>query len=179
MAPCRILLLGMAAGTAAAVAAALAAGQPLGDRGRPGHRRRRRMGVRHAAARRRGIAHFDSTLPTRLTVLASSLRAGHSLLQAVDHVAEEADDRMAAEWREVVRQTRLGIPVEDAIDDMAHRVANRDLQWISLVARVQHQVGRQHGGDVRHRRRDGPSALPAARPDAHAHGPGPHDARGF
>ena len=50
-------------------------------------------------------------------MLASSLRAGHSLLQAVDHVADEADDRTAAEWREVVRQTRLGIPVEDAIDD--------------------------------------------------------------
>jgi tight adherence protein B len=86
-------------------------------------------------------AHFDSTLADSLTVLASSLRAGHSLLQAIAHVAEEADDRVAAEWQENVRQTRLGITVEDALDEMVVRVGNRDLQWIALVARVQHQAG--------------------------------------
>jgi tight adherence protein B len=31
--------------------------------------------------------------------------------------------------------------VEDAIDAMTHRIGSRELQWISLVARVQHQVG--------------------------------------
>ena len=31
--------------------------------------------------------------------------------------------------------------VEDALDEMVVRVGNRDLQWIALVARVQHQVG--------------------------------------
>ncbi len=86
-------------------------------------------------------AHFDSTLADSLTVLASSLRAGHSLLQAIAHVAEEADDRVAAEWQETVRRTRLGIAVEDALDEMVLRVGNRDLQWIALVARVQHQAG--------------------------------------
>ena len=86
-------------------------------------------------------AHFDSTLADSLTVLASSLRAGHSLLQAIAHVAEEADDRVSAEWHETVRRTRLGIAVEDALDEMVVRVGNRDLQWIALVARVQHQAG--------------------------------------
>ena len=86
-------------------------------------------------------AHFDSTLADSLTVLASSLRAGHSLLQAIAHVAEEADDRVAAEWRETVRQTRLGITVEDALDEMVVRIGNRDLHWIALVARIQHQAG--------------------------------------
>ena len=74
-------------------------------------------------------------------MLASSLRAGHSLLQAVAHVAEEADEKSAREWNEVVRRTRLGVSVEDALDEMVVRVGNRDLQWIALVARVQHQVG--------------------------------------
>jgi tight adherence protein B len=86
-------------------------------------------------------AHFDATLADSLTVLAASLRAGHSLLQAIAHVAEEADDRIAAEWQETVRRTRLGVAVEDALDEMVVRVGNRDLQWIALVARVQHQAG--------------------------------------
>jgi tight adherence protein B len=78
-------------------------------------------------------AQFDQGLPESLNVLASSLRAGHSLLQAISYVAEEAD--------EVVRQTRLGVTVEDAIEDMTARIGNADLAWVSMIARVQHQVG--------------------------------------
>jgi tight adherence protein B len=138
--PLQILLAGMAIGTAATAVAGLSAGQPLAIAAGPalGGIGAWAFVTRRASAWYR---HFDSTLPDALTVLASSLRAGHSLLQAVDHVAAEADEQTAPEWAEVVRQTRLGVPVEDAIDEMTHRVGLRDLQWISLVARVQHQVG--------------------------------------
>jgi tight adherence protein B len=138
--PVRVLLLGMVIGTAGAVAAALTSGQPIALAAGP------LVGalgawayVTHRASA--WYRHFDSTLPDALTVLASSLRAGHSLLQAVDHVAHEADEKTAREWHELVRQTQLGIPVEDAIDAMTHRIGSRELQWISLVTRVQHQVG--------------------------------------
>jgi tight adherence protein B len=138
--PVRMLLLGMTIGTAGAAAAALTAGQPLVLAAGPviGAIGSWAYVTKRASAWYR---HFDSTLPDALTVLASSLRAGHSLLQAVDHVAEEADEKTVREWQELVRQTQLGIPVEDAIDAMTHRIGSRELQWISLVARVQHQVG--------------------------------------
>jgi tight adherence protein B len=138
--PVRMLLLGMSIGTAAAGAAALTSGQPLALAAGPivGAIGAWAYVTNRASAWYR---HFDSQLPDALTVLASSLRAGHSLLQAVDHVAEEADEKTAREWHELVRQTQLGIPVEDAIDAMTHRIGSRELQWISLVARVQHQVG--------------------------------------
>jgi tight adherence protein B len=138
--PVAVLMAGMGAGTAAAAAAGLTAGQPPIIPAGPvvGAIATWIYVTRQASAWYR---HFDATLPDALAVLASSLRAGHSLLQAIDHVADEADEKTAAEWREVVRQTRLGIPVEDAIDEMTHRVGSRDMQWISLVARVQHQVG--------------------------------------
>jgi tight adherence protein B len=138
--PVRVLLLGMAVGTAAAAAAAWTAHQPLVVVAGPviGALGAWAYVTNRASAWYR---HFDSTLPDALTVLASSLRAGHSLLQAVDHVAEEADEKTAPEWHELVRQTQLGIPVEDAIDAMTQRIGSRELQWIALVARVQHQVG--------------------------------------
>jgi tight adherence protein B len=140
MHPARVLLLAMGIGTVVAGGAGLATGQPLAVIAGPA------LGaigawlyVGHAASA--WYRHFDDQLPDALAVLASSLRAGHSLLQAIDNVAQEADDKTDAEWAEVVRQTRLGIPVEDAIDDMTHRIGSRDLHWISLVARVQHQAG--------------------------------------
>jgi tight adherence protein B len=138
--PLRVLLLAITIGTVGAGTAALTAGQPLVIAAGP------LIGAIGAWAyvTNRASAwyrHFDSTLPDALTVLASSLRAGHSLLQAVDHVAQEADEKTAREWHELVRQTQLGIPVEDAIEAMTSRIGSRELQWISLVARVQHQVG--------------------------------------
>jgi tight adherence protein B len=140
MHPLRVLLLAIGIGTVVAGGAGLATGHPIAVIAGP------LLGaigawvyVSHAASA--WYAHFDDQLPDALAVLASSLRAGHSLLQAIDNVSQEADEKTAAEWGEVVRQTRLGIPVEDAIDDMTHRIGSRDLHWISLVARVQHQAG--------------------------------------
>ena len=140
MHPLRVLLLAMGIGTVVAGGAGLATGHAIAVVAGP------LLGaigawvyVSHAASA--WYTHFDDQLPDALAVLASSLRAGHSLLQAIDNVAKEADEKTSAEWAEVVRQTRLGIPVEDAIDDMTHRIGSRDLHWISLVARVQHQAG--------------------------------------
>jgi tight adherence protein B len=140
MHPLRLLLLAMGIGTAIAGGVGLAVGQPIAAVAGPilgaiGAW----MYVGNAASA--WYQHFDDQLPDALAVLASSLRAGHSLLQAIDNVAEEADEKTSTEWAEVVRQTQLGIPVEDAIDDMTHRIGSRDLHWISLVARVQHQAG--------------------------------------
>jgi tight adherence protein B len=138
--PSRVMLIGIGGGLAAAAAVALATGRPLtaiviaplGPLAAWAY-------VTHRASA--WHRHFDAQLPDSLAVLASSLRAGQSLLQAVSHVADEADDRVAVEWAQVVSDTRLGMAVEDAIDEMVKRVNNRDLHWIALVARVQHSAG--------------------------------------
>jgi tight adherence protein B len=138
--PMRVLAAGMVGGAVVLGIVGLATGYPLIVLAGPP------LGVVAAwvyVGRRAAAWHkiFDAALADSLLVLASSLRAGHSLLQAVAHVAEEADEKSAREWNELVRRTRLGVSVEDALDEMVVRVGNRDLQWIALVARVQHQVG--------------------------------------
>ena len=138
--PMRVLVAGMVGGAVVLGVVGLATGYPLIVLAGPP------LGIVAAwvyVGRRAAAWHktFDAALADSLLVLASSLRAGHSLLQAVAHVAEEADEKSAREWNEVVRRTRLGVSVEDALDEMVVRVGNRDLQWIALVARVQHQVG--------------------------------------
>jgi tight adherence protein B len=140
MPPLRLLVLAIGIGTLVAGGAGLAEHQPLAIAAGP------ILGAFGAwlyvgRAASAWYDHFDDQLPDALAVLASSLRAGHSLLQAIDNVAHEADEKTDSEWAEVVRQTQLGIPVEDAIDEMTYRIGSRDLHWISLVARVQHQAG--------------------------------------
>ncbi len=80
-------------------------------------------------------------LPDVLTILASSLRAGHSFLQALDTVSKEIPEPAAGEFVRVVAEVRLGRPVEDALGALAERVGSEDFKWAVLAVNIQREVG--------------------------------------
>ena len=86
-------------------------------------------------------AAFYSQLPDTLQLLAGSLSAGYSLPQAVDTVVREGNDPMAAEFNRALVEARLGVPVEEALDNIADRMSSQDFHWVVLAIRVQREVG--------------------------------------
>jgi tight adherence protein B len=76
-----------------------------------------------------------------LSILASSLRAGHSFLQALDQVAGEIKEPSAGEFHRVVSEIRLGRSIDDAMIEMADRVGSEDMQWAVMAVNIQRQVG--------------------------------------
>lgn len=92
------------------------------------------------AQRRRQNALNDQLADT-LSILASSLRAGYSFLQALDTVAKEIGEPSAHEFQRVVAEIRLGRPVDEALIAMAQRVGSDDLKWAVIAINVQRQVG--------------------------------------
>jgi tight adherence protein B len=80
-------------------------------------------------------------LPDVLTIMASSLRAGHSFLQSLDTVAKEITAPAAAEFQRVVAEIRLGRPAEDALEALAERVGSPDFKWAVIAVNVQREVG--------------------------------------
>ena len=80
-------------------------------------------------------------LPDVLTIMASSLRAGHSFLQSLDTVAKEIAHPAAAEFQRVVAEIRLGRPAEDALESLAVRVGSPDFKWAVLAVNIQRDVG--------------------------------------
>jgi tight adherence protein B len=80
-------------------------------------------------------------LPDVLTIMASSLRAGHSFLQALDTVAKEIAQPAAAEFQRVVAEVRLGRGAEDALGALAERVGSADFKWAVLAVNIQREVG--------------------------------------
>ena len=80
-------------------------------------------------------------LPDVLTIMASSLRAGHSFMQALDTVAREVPQPAATEFQRVVAEVRLGRPGEDALDALAERVGSDDFRWAVLAVNIQREVG--------------------------------------
>jgi tight adherence protein B len=91
-----------------------------------------------AAARQR---KFETQLPDTLTLLAGALRAGFSLMQAVDAVSQEVQNPMGRELRRVVSETRLGRDLEEALDDTAERMGSPDFSWAVMAIRIQREVG--------------------------------------
>jgi tight adherence protein B len=80
-------------------------------------------------------------LPDALSLIASSLSAGHTFLRAIQMMCEEADPPLSDEFSRVVYEVRLGAPLVDALDRMAQRVEIADLKWVVQAIRIQQTVG--------------------------------------
>jgi tight adherence protein B len=84
---------------------------------------------------------FERQLPDTFTLLASSLRAGFSLMQGLEAVAQEISDPMRKELQRVLSEVGLGRVVEDALGDSAIRMESRDLEWTVMAIKIQREVG--------------------------------------
>jgi tight adherence protein B len=84
---------------------------------------------------------FEEGFPDALTLIASSLSAGHTFLRSIQMMCEEADGPIAEEFGRVVQETRLGDPLVDSLERMAKRVDVRDVDWVVQAIRIQQTVG--------------------------------------
>ncbi|GAB2866277.1 VWA domain-containing protein [Lentzea nigeriaca] len=86
-------------------------------------------------------AAFADQLPDVLQLVASSLRSGFSLAQAVDAVVRDGTQPAASEFSRALAATRIGAELEDALDRVAERMRSADLAWVVMAIRIQRQVG--------------------------------------
>ncbi|MGK2949622.1 MAG: type II secretion system F family protein [Acidimicrobiales bacterium] len=93
----------------------------------------------YLANRRR--KQFDSLLPDTLQLLASTLRAGYSLMQGVEAVSQEVSEPMGRELRRVVTEARLGRPLEESLKGIAERMESGDFAWAVMAIGIQREVG--------------------------------------
>jgi tight adherence protein B len=84
---------------------------------------------------------FAEQLPDNLEVLSAALRAGHSLVGALSAVIESAPEPSHSEFRRVIAEEQLGVPLEGALGAVVERMDNRDLDQVALVARLQRETG--------------------------------------
>jgi tight adherence protein B len=86
-------------------------------------------------------AAFADQLDDSLQLMASSLRAGHSLLRAVDSVSQEAASPTAEEFARIVNETRVGRDLNDALDEVAQRMGSDDFTWVAQAIAIHREVG--------------------------------------
>lgn len=84
---------------------------------------------------------FAEQLPDNLQVLASALRAGHSFVGALSVVVDDAAEPSRSEFRRIVGDEQLGVPLEEAIRAVVRRMDNEDFEQVALVAELQRRTG--------------------------------------
>ncbi len=91
--------------------------------------------------RTRRLKAFLVQFPYALDLIKSSLEAGHTLQRGMQVVEQEFADPLGGEFRTVVEQTRLGLPVSQALADMLARIPEDDLRLFVVAVKVQAEVG--------------------------------------
>jgi tight adherence protein B len=89
---------------------------------------------------RRSTAFLEQ-LPDTLQLIAGSISVGHSLPQAMDAVVREDTQPVSVEFNRALVETRLGMPVEDALEGISTRMDSQDFAWIVMAIRIHREVG--------------------------------------
>src|SRR3954452_3203004 len=93
--------------------------------------------------RRKGkrLKAFNNNLADTITLLANALRAGSSFLQSIEMVVRESQPPISTEFGRVIREVNLGLPFDQALENMVRRVRSDDLELMATAISIQHQVG--------------------------------------
>lgn len=86
-------------------------------------------------------AKFDDQVTDTLQLLTGGMRAGHSLLRAIDAAAAESDVPMSEELSRIVNETRIGRDLGSAMIDVSTRTQNEDFAWIAQAIEIHREVG--------------------------------------
>ena len=84
---------------------------------------------------------FADQLEGTLQLLASGLRAGHSLQRAMDSVSRDSDSPTAEEFTRAVNEHRLGRDLSDALTGISDRMKSDDMAWTAQAVAIHREVG--------------------------------------
>ena len=87
------------------------------------------------------LVKFDNQLADMLSLMVNGLRAGYSIMQALEAVSKELPPPISDEFRRVVQEMQIGIPMDVALDNLTRRIPSKDLDLLVTAITVQREVG--------------------------------------
>jgi tight adherence protein B len=84
---------------------------------------------------------FNHQLGDTLNLWVNALKSGYSVLQAMETIATELPPPVSKEFERVVQEVRLGLSLEQGLDNMLRRVPSEDLDLVITAVNIQREVG--------------------------------------
>jgi tight adherence protein B len=91
--------------------------------------------------RGRRMRKFEEEFPEALDLIARSLKAGHAFITGLKMVADEMDDPVGPEFRKTFDEQNFGLPLKDALENLAGRVPSLDVRFFSTAVLIQRETG--------------------------------------
>ena len=91
--------------------------------------------------RQRRIKLFNTQLTEALQQMANALRAGLAFQQAMDQIGRESTAPLRQEYGLFTKEVKLGVPLEEALVNMANRVGSEDLELVTTSTNIARQLG--------------------------------------
>jgi tight adherence protein B len=91
--------------------------------------------------RRRRIKKFNAQLVDALQAMANAFKAGLTFQQSIEQVSRDAMPPLQQEFGLFVKEAKLGVPLEEALNNMSRRVGSDDLELVSTATNISRQLG--------------------------------------
>lgn len=91
--------------------------------------------------RRKRLAAFEEQFPEALDFLSRAMRAGHAFSISLEMLSEESPQPLGGEFRKVFNEHNLGMPIETALGNLAHRVPLLDVKFFVSSVLLQRETG--------------------------------------
>lgn len=95
--------------------------------------------LKNAKAKRMDL--FDRQLTEALVIMGNCLRSGLSFEQALNSISRDMPEPISKEFSRVSKEVKLGITMEDALENIAKRIESQDLMMVISAVLIQRQVG--------------------------------------
>jgi tight adherence protein B len=97
------------------------------------------LGIKKIKERR--VRMFEEQLVDALSQMSAAFRAGLTLAQAAESIAQEMPAPLSQEFGLFIKEIKLGVGQEEALQNMANRVGSEDLQLMVTSTNIAKQLG--------------------------------------
>jgi tight adherence protein B len=91
--------------------------------------------------RTRRFQKFEELFPEAIDTLARAVRAGHAFTTALELIANEVAEPVSSEIRKLYEEQKFGLPVRDALVNLAERVPLVDVKFFVTAVMLQRETG--------------------------------------
>jgi tight adherence protein B len=84
---------------------------------------------------------FEEKFPEAIDTLARAVRAGHAFTTALEMIANEVSEPVAGEFRQLYEEQKFGLPVRDALMNLADRIPLVDVKFFVTAVMLQRETG--------------------------------------
>jgi tight adherence protein B len=91
--------------------------------------------------RSKRFSKFEEKFPEAIDTLARAVRAGHAFTTALEMIANEVAEPVAGEFRQLYEEQKFGLPVRDALINLADRIPLVDVKFFVTAVMLQRETG--------------------------------------